>query len=147
MYDTGTVKPPFPQYFETFPSAVLRGGYVWTTRRRAHAKGREMSDDVELAVLTAVFDARGGAEEQLAGALARYVVLARSEDGCRNVDLVISTTHSGRFTVIAKWDSPEAARAHLDGPAMADMAREAVPLLGARPDIDLHDAISAHDLT
>jgi quinol monooxygenase YgiN len=106
-----------------------------------------MTDDVELAVLTAIFDARAGAEEQLAGVLARYVVLARGEDGCRNIDLVASTTQRGRFVVIQKWDSPDSARAHLDGEAMTTMAREAVDLLAQRPDIDLHDPISAHDLT
>jgi quinol monooxygenase YgiN len=106
-----------------------------------------MADDVNLAVITAVFDARTGDEEQLAGVLARYVVLARNEAGCRNIDLVASTTKRGRFVVIAKWDSPDAARAHLDGDAMTDMAREAVAVLAERPDIDLHDAISAHDLS
>jgi quinol monooxygenase YgiN len=106
-----------------------------------------MSDDLELAVLTARFDARQGAEEQLAGVLARYVVLARGEAGCRNVDLVVSTTQRGRFLVVEKWDSAAAARAHLDGTAMTDMARESIPLLADRPDIDLYDAISAHDLT
>jgi quinol monooxygenase YgiN len=106
-----------------------------------------MTDDVRLAVMTATFDARAGDEEQLAGVLARYVVVARNEDGCRNIDLVVSTTLRGRFTVIAKWGSPEQARAHLDGRAMTDMAREAVPVLAERPVIDLHDPISAHDLT
>jgi quinol monooxygenase YgiN len=106
-----------------------------------------VSDDVELAVLTARFDARAGAEDELAAVLARYVVLTRGEDGCRNVDLVVSTTHSGRFLVVEKWDTADAAREHLDRPAMTDMAREAVPLLADRPEIDLYDTISAHDLT
>jgi quinol monooxygenase YgiN len=105
-----------------------------------------MTDDVELAVMTAVLDARAGDEAALASTLARYVVTARNEDGCRNIDLVVSTTLSGRFTLIEKWDSVAAARAHLDGHAMTEMAREAVPLLAAAPQIDLHDTISAHDL-
>jgi quinol monooxygenase YgiN len=107
---------------------------------------QEMADDLELAVLTAAFDARAGDEGTLAAALARYVVLARTEDGCRNVDLVMSTTLRGRFVVIEKWESLDAARAHLDGPALTEMARAVVPLLAARPVIDLHDTISAHDL-
>jgi quinol monooxygenase YgiN len=49
--------------------------------------------------------------------------------------------------VIEKWDSPDAARAHLDGAAMTELAHESVPLLANRPEIDLHDTISAHDLT
>jgi quinol monooxygenase YgiN len=105
-----------------------------------------MSGDVELAVLTAVLDARPGDEAALAATLSRYVVTARNEDGCRNIDLVVSTTQGGRFTLIEKWASPAAARAHLDGHAMTEMAREAVPLLAAAPQIDLHDTISAHDL-
>jgi len=109
--------------------------------------GRPMTDEVDLTVLIAIFDARAGAEEQLAAVLARYVVLARGEDGCRNIDLVASTTQRGRFVVIQKWDSADAARAHLDGEAMTAMAREAIELLAQRPDIDLHDPISAHDLT
>jgi quinol monooxygenase YgiN len=105
-----------------------------------------MADEVELAVLTGVFDARPGSEEALAATLARYVVVARMEDGCRNIDLVVSTTQRGRFVVIEKWVTADAARAHLDAPAMTEMAREAVPLLADRPAIDLHDTISAHDL-
>jgi quinol monooxygenase YgiN len=105
-----------------------------------------MGDVDELALLTAAFDARQGDEETLAAVLARYVVLARGEDGCRNIDLVISTTKRGRFLVVEKWESAGAARAHLDAESMTQMAREAVPLLAARPDIDLYDTISAHDL-
>jgi quinol monooxygenase YgiN len=105
-----------------------------------------LADDIDLAVTTARFDAIAGAEEQLAGVLARYVVATRGEDGCRNVDFLISTTQRGRFVVIEKWVNLPAARAHLDGAAMTEMAREAVPLLADRPEIDLHDAISAHDL-
>jgi len=48
--------------------------------------------------------------------------------------------------VIEKWESAEAARAHLDTPLMVDMAAAAVPLLAEKPTIDLLDAISAHDL-
>jgi quinol monooxygenase YgiN len=106
-----------------------------------------MADDLELAVVTAAFDARAGTEQDLAAALARYVVLTRQEDGCRNVDLVVSTTQRGRFVVIEKWDSIDSARTHLDGAALTEMARVVVPLLAERPAIDLHDTISAHDLT
>jgi quinol monooxygenase YgiN len=74
-------------------------------------------------------------------------VLTRQEDACRNVDLVASTTHSGRILVIEKWESHEDARTHLDSRPMSDMAAAAVPLLIARPDIDLYATISAHDLT
>jgi len=105
-----------------------------------------MPAEVEVALLTATFDAAPGAEERLAGALARYVVMTRKSDACRNVDFVASATHGGRFLVIEKWDSADDIQRHLDSALMHDMAREVVPLLAAKPAIDLYDTISAHDL-
>ena len=105
-----------------------------------------MSDDLELAVLTGVFDAQPGSEEPLAAVLARYVVLTRHESACRNVDLVRSATHPARFLVVEKWDSAADVQAHLDSELMTTMARDAVPLLAGRPEIDLYDSVSAHDL-
>jgi len=105
-----------------------------------------MSDDVEIAVLSAAFTARPEHVAELAAVLARYVVLARGEDACRNIDLLTSATQSGRFVVIEKWESADAARAHLDTSLMVEMAAAAVPLLAEKPTIDLLDAISAHDL-
>jgi quinol monooxygenase YgiN len=105
-----------------------------------------LSDDVEIAVLTATFDAREGAEEALAATLARYVVMTRREPDCRNVDLAASVTHAGRLLVIEKWVSAEAAQVHLSSELMTDMANEAIPLLAHKPELDLYDSISAHDL-
>jgi len=105
-----------------------------------------MASDLEVAVLTAVFRARSDREGELAAVLARYVVLTRRAPSCRNVDLLTSATESGRFLVIEKWDSADAARAHLDTELMTDMAEAAVPLLAGKPEIDLLDTISAHDL-
>jgi quinol monooxygenase YgiN len=102
--------------------------------------------DVEIALLTAVFDALPGEEERLLGALSRYVVLARHEPACRNVDLVASVTRPGRFVVIEKWASAAAVQQHLDSELMTEMARAAVPALASKPEIDLYDTISAHDL-
>jgi quinol monooxygenase YgiN len=104
------------------------------------------SVDVEIALLTAVFDAQAGGEEALLASLARYVVLTRQEPACRNVDLVASVTHGGRFCVIEKWESAEAVQAHLDSHLMSEMAREVMPALASKPAIDLYDTISAHDL-
>jgi quinol monooxygenase YgiN len=105
-----------------------------------------MTSDVEVAVLTAALTAKTERQAELAAVLARYVVLTRGEPGCRNVDLLISATESGRFLVIEKWDSAAHARAHLDTELMTDMAAAAVPLLAEKPKIDLLDTISAHDL-
>ncbi len=105
-----------------------------------------MAGDVEVAVLLADLLARPERADDLAAVLARYVVLTRGEPGCRNVDLLGSATESGRFLVIEKWDSASDARAHLDTELMTGMASAAVPLLAAKPRIDLLDTISAHDL-
>ena len=105
-----------------------------------------MAGEVEVAVLTAGFTARPDREGDLAAVLARYVVLTRRETHCRNVDLLASATESGRFVVIEKWDSADDARRHLDTELMTGMAAAAVPLLADRPEIDLLDTISAHDL-
>ena len=103
--------------------------------------------DVEIAVLTASFDARPGGEEALLGALARYVVLTRRAPACRNVDLVASVTHGGRFLIIEKWESAAAIQQHLDSPLMTEMARAATGAVAAKPTIDLYDSISAYDLS
>ena len=109
------------------------------------ASGRA-DPDLEIALLTASFDAAEGREDALLSALARYVVLTRHEPACRNVDLVASVTHARRFVVIEKWDSAVAVQAHLDSALMTEMARAALATLARQPAIDLFDTISAHDL-
>jgi quinol monooxygenase YgiN len=101
-------------------------------------------DDVELAVVTMAFVAAD--DDRLRPHLARYVVLARDEPGCRNVDLLASATTPGTYVVIQKWASPDAQRAHFDSPLMVDFAEACVPLLASPPTIDLLEPISAHDL-
>jgi quinol monooxygenase YgiN len=105
-----------------------------------------MPEDLDLAMLTGVFEARPDREDALTALLARYVVLTRHEPGCRNVDLVVSATQRGRFLVIEKWESAALLRAHLDSELMVQMAQDAVPLLAGKPVLDLYDTISAHDL-
>jgi quinol monooxygenase YgiN len=101
-------------------------------------------DDVELVVVVLRFQA--GDPEALLSVLAKYVVLTRGHPGCRNVDLVASVTRPGRLVVIQKWDSPEAQRTHFDSADMVQMAEACRGLLSEPPDIDLLEAISAHDL-
>jgi quinol monooxygenase YgiN len=103
-----------------------------------------LSDDVDLTLVTLTFDAAD--VERLVGVLANYVVISRGQPGCRNIDLAASATTPGRFVVIEKWETPAAQRAHFDSPAMVDMARSCEGLLSRPPQIDLLDAISAHDL-
>ena len=102
--------------------------------------------DIEVAILTASFDAMPGCEQELAAVLAQYTVMTRHEPGCRNVDLVFASTNTGRFLTIQKWESNDVARAHLDSEVMVAMAQEALPLLSTKPTLDLWDSISAHDL-
>jgi quinol monooxygenase YgiN len=104
-----------------------------------------MSDEVELTIVTMVFDA-GDAAGQLAAVLAKYVVLARHEQGCRNIDLCASITTPGRYVVVEKWDTPAAQRAHFDSPVMVEMAQSCRGLLAGPPAIELLEGISAHDL-
>ena len=102
--------------------------------------------DVELTVVAGTFVARSGKEAELAAVLARYLVLTRMVTGCRNVDLMSSTSEPGRYLMVEKWDDPEAQKDHLNSEVMVTMATEATTLLAGPPDLDLYDAISAHDL-
>jgi quinol monooxygenase YgiN len=85
-------------------------------------------------------------DDALLAHLARYVVISRGDPGCRNIDLCASVTVPGRVVVIGKWESGAAQRAHFDGAAMVALAAAARDLGAARPDVDLLEGISAHDL-
>ena len=103
-----------------------------------------MADDVEIVVVTMVFDATD--LDALLSVLAKYVVLSRGHDGCRNIDLCASVTKPERVVVVQKWESVEAQAAHFDSPEMVEMAQACVGLLSSPPEIDLLEGISAHDL-
>jgi quinol monooxygenase YgiN len=105
---------------------------------------RAGGDEVELTIVTMVFDAADA--ERLLPVLARYVVLSRGHEGCRNIDLAMSATRGDRFVVISKWDSPAAQQVHFDSDDMVTMARSCDGLLRQPPQIDLLEPISAHDL-
>ena len=100
--------------------------------------------EVELVVVTLRFDAADPAT--LADVLAKYVVMARRQPGCRNIDLCTSVTVPGRYLLIQKWDSVAAQRAHFDSPLMVEMAEACRGILRTAPDVDLWDGPSAHDL-
>jgi quinol monooxygenase YgiN len=105
--------------------------------------------EVELTVVTLGFDARAaddGSAERLLAVLAKYVVLSRWHQGCRNIDLCASRTEPGRFVLIEKWETPAAQRQHFDSPEMVEMAEACRGLVARRPSVDLLDGISAHDL-
>jgi quinol monooxygenase YgiN len=102
-------------------------------------------DEVDLTMVTMAFDAVDPGALQ--SVLARYVVVSRGHEGCRNIDLALSATHPNRFIVIQKWSSPEHQQAHFDSADMVTMAQGCEGLLVAPPSIDLLEPISAHDLT
>jgi quinol monooxygenase YgiN len=103
-----------------------------------------MADDVEITLVTMVFDATD--VDRLLAVLSKYVVLTRGHDGCRNVDLCASVTTPDRIVIVQKWESPEAQAAHFDSPEMVEMAQACTSLLSGPPVIDLLEGISAHDL-
>jgi quinol monooxygenase YgiN len=102
------------------------------------------SDEVELTMVTMVFDALD--PESLQSVLARYVVLSRGHPGCRNIDLAMSTTQPNRFVIVQKWERPADQQAHFDSADMVTMADGCTGLLSGPPQIDLLEPISAHDL-
>jgi quinol monooxygenase YgiN len=121
-----------------------------TSRSRTHTSETfavsfaDMSDDIELAILTLTFTASD--PDALLTSLSKYVVLTRGQAGSRNVDLCVSVAHPARFVVIQKWDSEAHARAHLDSDVMIEMAEACRGVLSEAPLIDLLEGISAHDL-
>jgi len=103
-----------------------------------------VTEDIDLKIVTLSFEASD--PQALAGVLSRYVVLSRRHPGCRNIDLCASVLTPNRFLLIEKWDSAEAQRAHFDSPEMIEMAQACDGLLTRKPDIDLYQGVSAHDL-
>ena len=103
-----------------------------------------MADDVDLKIVTLAFEAAD--PQALAGILSRYVVLSRRHPGCRNIDLCASVLTPNRFLLVEKWESGDAQRAHFDSAEMIEMARACEGILTRKPDIDLYQGLSAHDL-
>lgn len=104
----------------------------------------DMTDDVDLTIVTLTFDAVDPAP--LLSVLSKYVVISRGHPGCRNIDLAASATRPNRFVLIEKWETAADQQQHFDSDEMVEMARGCDGLLQSPPQIDLLDAISAHDL-
>lgn len=107
-------------------------------------EGRNAPPEVELVVVTMAFDAADLGS--LIAVLSKYVVLTRMEQGCRNVDMVVSETKPSRVLIIEKWDSPAAQQAHFAATSMVEMARSCAGIISGPPDIDMWQSMSAHDL-
>lgn len=101
-------------------------------------------DEIEPVMVTMRFDT--DQTDSLLAILSKYVVLSRMDTAARNIDLVASVTRPGRFTIVEKWESDEAQQAHFDSSVMVEMATACTGLLTGPPEIDLHEAVSMHDL-
>jgi quinol monooxygenase YgiN len=106
--------------------------------------GGASDNEHRLVIVTMVFEASDPV--RLARVLAKYVVLSRGHEGCRNMDLAVSALDPNRFVIVQKWESADAQRRHFDSAEMIEMAESCRTLLKKRPHIDLLDPISAHDL-
>lgn len=102
------------------------------------------NDEIEPVMVTMTFETERVTD--LLAVLSKYVVLARMDTAARNIDLVASVTKPGRFTIIEKWASEDAQQAHFDSDVMVEMATACSGLLSSPPDIDLHEAVTMHDL-
>lgn len=101
-------------------------------------------DEIEPIMVTMEF--KTDSPDAMLGILSKYVVLSRSQEGCRNVDLVASMTTPGRFLIVQKWESAEHQTTHFDSSTMVEMATACTGLLTEPPNIDLHEAVTMHDL-
>ncbi len=104
------------------------------------------ADDNEVEPVMVTLQFQTDSPEQLLAVLSKYVVLTRMDTAARNIDLVASMTRPGRFTIVEKWSSEADQQAHFDSEVMVEMATACNGLLTAPPDIDLHEAVSMHDL-
>jgi quinol monooxygenase YgiN len=86
-----------------------------------------VTNDVDMVMVTMEFSTDD--PSALAPILAKYVVMSRGHEGCRNIDLCSSTTTPGRLTVVQKWESLAAQRVHFDSPDMVEMAEATQGLL------------------
>ncbi len=109
-----------------------------------HLQPESAAQEIEPVMVTMTFETEQVTE--LLAVLSKYVVLSRMDSAARNIDLVASVTRPGRFTVIEKWESEEAQQAHFDSNVMVEMATTCSGLLSNPPDIDLHEAVTMHDL-
>lgn len=108
------------------------------------AQNEPASEDIEPVMVTMTFETEQVTE--LIAVLSKYVVLSRMDTAARNIDLVTSVTRPGRFTIVEKWESEDAQQAHFDSTVMVEMASACNGLLSNPPDIDLHEAVTMHDL-
>ena len=131
---------------DTRAAATLYPCGVGNPRRSLEQAGTSMTEEPEIEPVMVTMRFETEQTEQLLAVLSKYVVLARMDTAARNIDLVASMTRPGRFTIIEKWETEAAQLNHFDSAVMVEMASACTGLLTNAPDIDLHEAVSMHDL-
>ena len=100
--------------------------------------------DPDVTLVTMRFDVAD--ESMFLDAVSRYVVMSRSHDGCRNVDLCRSLSTPGSWLIVQKWGGAAAQTAHLDHADTVAFARACAGVLARPPVFELLEGVSAHDL-
>ena len=104
---------------------------------------------IEIAVLTASFDARPGAEEAAARPRSPATSCSPGTNPVPQRRPRRIGHAAGRFLVIEKWESAAAVQAHLDSPLMTEMAKAAIAVARVeardrplRPDLRLRPRVT-----
>jgi quinol monooxygenase YgiN len=80
-------------------------------------------------IVTAVFHPLDGHRSELVSALHATIPAVHDEDGC--LLYAIHDAADGTITMIEKWTTPEALKAHADGPAVVALNAAVGPHLAA----------------
>ncbi|HEX5220904.1 MAG TPA: putative quinol monooxygenase [Verrucomicrobiae bacterium] len=92
--------------------------------------------------VVATFEARSGKETELRNALIGLVAPTRTEPGCLNYDLHISTENPRRFLFHENWTTKMALEAHLQSAHVQALLPRVDELCSAAPEIVIWDRIA-----
>jgi len=91
--------------------------------------------DKETVHIVAHIVARDGEESRVQAQLEKLIEPTRAEPGCIKYELFVNREKPGDFVFMEEYASDAAFQAHMDSKHVAAAIAEAVPLLGAPPDI------------
>ena len=92
--------------------------------------------------VVATFEARSGKETELRNALMGLVAPTRTEAGCLNYDLHVSTENPSRFLFHENWTSKMALEVHLQSAHVQALLPRVDDLCSAPPEIVIWDRIA-----
>jgi quinol monooxygenase YgiN len=92
--------------------------------------------------VVATFEARSGKETELRNALMGLVAPTRTEAGCLNYDLHVSTEDSRRFLFHENWTTKMALEAHLQSAHVQALLPRVDELCSTPPEIVIWDRIA-----